>query len=142
MKQLIPPIIDKTLEKKEFDGNLIYESLLKETCISKENAKKITTEIIRRIIGISSLIPYLTSPMIREIANVTLLQYGLTEERLDYTRIGFPRYDLKKIYENNNKPKTDIKILEHIRNEFSNVEDLINTIKKQKLEMAKTNERL
>ncbi|KKN00220.1 hypothetical protein LCGC14_1139920 [marine sediment metagenome] len=142
MKQLIPPVIDKTLEKKEFDGNLIYESLLKETCISKENAKKITTEIIRRIIGISSLIPYLTSPMIREIANVTLLQYGLTEERLDYTRIGFPRYDLKKIYENNNKPKTDIKILEHIRNEFSNVEDLINTIKKQKLEMAKTNERL
>jgi len=134
IKKFIPPVIDKTLKEKEFDGNLIYESLLRETNISKENAKKTTKDVIRKIIAISSLIPYFTSPMIREITNTTLLQYGFTEERLQYTRIGFPMYDLKRIFENSNKPETDAKILEHIKNEFSNVEDLINAIKKQKLE--------
>ena len=133
-KKFVPFVIDKTLKRKEFDPNLIYKSLRKETNISEENAKKITKDITRKIIGISSLIPYLTSPMIREVTNTTLLQYGLTEERLQYTRIGFPRYDLKKIFENNNKPETDIKIVKHIRNEFYNVEELIKAIKKQKLE--------
>jgi len=122
---LIPPVIDKTLKKKEFNGKLIYESLLKETDISKENANKVVTDISRKIIAISSFVPYLTAPMIREFANVTLIQFGLIKERLQYTRIGFPRYDLKIIIDNNNSLESDIKILTHIKNENSNVEKLI-----------------
>lgn len=125
---LIPDVMDKTLKKSKFDGNLVYKSLLKETDISEKNAKKVVMEVVRKIIGMSSLIIFMTSPMIREITNVTLLQFGLEKERLQYTRIGFPRYDLKKIIENNNKPETDIKILKHIKNEYFNVENLIKTV--------------
>ena len=128
MKELIPFVIDKTLKKKMFDPNLIYESLLKETSISEENAKKVMKEVIRKIIATSSFIEYITSPIIREITNVTLLQYGLEKERLQYTRIGFPRYDLKEIFDNNNNPETDIKITNHIRNEYNNVNNLIEII--------------
>lgn len=133
MKDIIPFVIDKTLKKNEFNPNLIYESLLKETNISEENAEKITKQVTRNIISMSSNIKHITSPMIREITNATLLQYGLEEERLRYTRIGFPYYDLEKLVKNNNKSETDVKILEHIGSEFSNVDKLIEIIKKSKL---------
>ncbi len=133
MKQLTPFVIDKTLEKKEFNSNLIYKSILRETDISKENAKKVVEEDVRKIIAMSSNEKYVTSPMIREITNTTFLQYGLEKERLQYTRIGFPRHDLKKLIENNNIPETNIKILKHIKNEFFNVEKLLTLTEKPKL---------
>jgi len=133
MEKLIPFVINKTLEKKEFDPNLIYESLLKETDVSEENAKKVVKEVVRKIISMGTNIKHITSPMIREITNVTLLQYGLEKERLKYTRIGFPYYDLEKIVENNNQLETDAKILKHIKSEFSNVEKLIKIIEKPKI---------
>ena len=131
MKAIIPFVIDKTLKKNEFNPNLIYESLLKETNISEENAEKVTKQVTRNIISMSSNIKHITSPMIREIVNVMLLQFGLEKERLQYTRIGFPRYDLKKIIEDNDKPETNTKISTHIRVEYSNVERLIKTIEKE-----------
>ena len=133
MKELIPFVIDKTLKKKKFDPNLIHESLLKETSISEENAKKVVKQVTRNIISMSSNIKHITSPMIREITNATLLQYGLEEERLRYTRIGFPYYDLEKLVKNNNKSETDVKILEHIISEFFNVKKIIKIIKKSKV---------
>lgn len=130
---IIPFVIDKTLKKNEFNPNLIYESLLKETNISEENAVKVTKQVARSIISMSSNVKHITSPMIREIVNATLLQYGLEEERLKYTRIGFPYYDLEKLVKNNNKSETDIKILKHIKNEFFNVEKIIKIINESKI---------
>lgn len=131
--KLIPFVIDKTLEKKKFNPNLIYESILRETNISKENAKKVVEEVVRKIIAMGSNIKYMTSPMIREITNVTFLQYGFEKERLKYTRIGFPRYDLKKIIKSNNEHESNIEILKHIKSEFLNVDKLIKLMKKPKL---------
>ena len=132
MKQIMPFVIDKTLKRKEFDPNLIYKSLLKETNISEENAEKIVKQVARSIISMSSNIKYITSPMIREIVNATLLQYGLEKERLRYTRIGFPYYDLEKLVKNNDQSETNVKILEHIKNEFFNVKKLIKITKEPK----------
>ena len=129
---LIPKVMDKTLKNSKFDGNLVYKSLLKETDISKENAKEIVKKVTRQIVGMSSFITQITSPMIREIVNTTLLQLGFEKERLQNTRIGFPRYDLKKIFDNNNSPETDIKILNHIKTEYANVEKLIKLVEKPK----------
>lgn len=133
MKDIIPFVTDKTLKKNEFDPNLIYKSLVKETNISEENAKKVVKQVARSIISMSSNVKYITSPMIREIVNATLLQYGLEIERLQYTRIGFPYYDLEKLVKNNNKLEIDIKILKHIKNEFFNVENLIKITKEPKI---------
>ena len=128
VKKYIPFVINKLLEKKEFDGNLIYESLIIETSLSIIDAKFITEQTTRKIILMCSNIKHITSPMIREMVCVTLLQYGFEKERLEYTRIGFPRYDLKKMIENNNSYETDIKIVKHIRTENSNVNNLIKSI--------------
>ena len=132
---LIPDVMDKTLKKSKFDGNLVYKSLLKETDISEKNAKKVVMEVVRKIIGMSSLIIFMTSPMIREITNVTLLQFGLEKERLQYTRIGFPRYDLKKLFKEDKfwTNMINMKISEHIRIEYNNVENLIKNIEKPKM---------
>ena len=53
---------------------------------------------------------------------------GYEKERLQYTRIGFPFFDLKEIYENNNKENRDKKILEHLEKEYNDVKNLINLI--------------
>ena len=124
MENLTPYVINKTLKKKKFDANLIFESLIKETSISESNAEKVVTDVSRKIIAISSLIPYLTAPMIREFVNVSLLQFGFIEERRKYTRIGFPRYDLNIIYKNNNKFEADIIVAKHVRIEYYDVEKL------------------
>jgi len=130
---LIPKIIDiidKTLEKKEYDPNKIYSSLIKETNLNEKDAKLVTLDVTRSIIAISGNISYITAPMIREITNTILLKHGFEKERLKNTRIGFPYYDLEKLVESNNTLEANIKILEHIKNEFSNVKKLIKLIEK------------
>jgi len=125
MEKLIPYVIDKTLKKNKFNPELIYKSLLKETSISENNARKVTEMTVRTLVAIGSLVPYLTAPMIREFVNVTLIKFGLIKERLYYTRIGFPKYDLNKIIKNNNELESNIIIVKHIKNENYNVEQLI-----------------
>lgn len=79
-----------------FHPGFIYQSLLKETEISKFNAKKITEQVVRFLV--SANLNLITAPLIREVVNVHLLQNGFEKERLQYTRIGLPVYDLNKIF--------------------------------------------
>lgn len=136
MNNLIPYVIDKTLEKKEFNPNMIYESLLRETDISENNAKKVMEEVARKLVVMSKSIKNITSPMIREITNVTLLQFGLEEERLRYTRIGFPFNDLLLLFTGHpayySENKINEEIINHVRNEFYNVIDIIKKLIKNK----------
>lgn len=119
----IPFILKKNSIKEEFDTQKIYNSLLKETSISEENAKKITNNVIRFLI--STNIKLITAPLIREVANVQLLKLGLEKERLEYTRIGFPRYDLNELYNKDFYGTKDKLILEHIDKELEDVNILI-----------------
>ncbi|MFX1408262.1 MAG: hypothetical protein ACFFBW_15030 [Promethearchaeota archaeon] len=82
---------------KSFDENKIYRSLLKETTLNYEAAEQITKTVLRRII--SSEIGFLSGPHIREIVCSVLSEMGYEEERKQYTRIGRPMADLKKICE-------------------------------------------
>lgn len=125
INNLIPFILKKNSIQEKFDPNRIYNSLLKETSISEENAKKVTEDVVRFLVSIDLKI--VTAPLIREIANVQLLKLKLEKERLEYTRIGFPRYDLNKLYVND-KCSWEIKhkmILRHIDKEFDDVNTLI-----------------
>ena len=79
-----------------FHPGFIYQSLLKETNISKFNAKKITEQVVRFLV--TANLKLITAPLIREIVNVHLLKEGFEKERLQYTRIGLPVYDLNKIF--------------------------------------------
>lgn len=124
MDLMIPDVIDKSLGKKKFNPILICKSLLKETDISKNDAKDTMKQVVRILIGANLKI--VTSPMIREITNTVLLQKGLEMIRLQYTRIGFPLFDLKKRF----KERTNFsdEIVKHVRNEYRNVLNLIKTI--------------
>lgn len=90
-------------------------------------------EVVRYTISMSSNIKYITSPMIREVVNATLLQFGFEKERLQYTRIGFPFYDLtclfvgKPIYYS--KKNINDKMNKHIRKEYYDVLDIIKKIR-------------
>lgn len=123
-KNLIPFVIDKTLEKKRFNPTLIYKSLLKETDISKNDAKDTMKQVVRMLIGADLKI--VTSPMIREITNTVLLQKGLEIIRLQYTRIGFPFFDLTEKFKE--KRNSSEEITKHIKIEYENVSNLIRTI--------------
>ena len=80
-----------------FDETKIYRSLLKETTLNNEAAAQITKTVLRRII--TSEIGFLSGPHIREIVCSVLSEMGYEEERKQYTRIGRPMADLKRICE-------------------------------------------
>ena len=115
----LPDVITK-INQEEFEPNKIYESLLKETDISENNAKIITNKICRFLIGHGLKI--ITSPMIREIACVQMLDMNLEKERLQYTRIGLPYYDYEQLLDKK------ITVL-HIHEEYLGVRKLIEELK-------------
>ncbi|MFX0023958.1 MAG: hypothetical protein ACFE9S_16650 [Candidatus Hermodarchaeota archaeon] len=57
---------------------------------------------------ISANLKLITAPLIREVVNVHLLKNGFEEERLQYTRIGLPFYDLKGILDGNDERSKDV----------------------------------
>jgi len=120
---LVPEIIDNSLSKKKFDHHKIYESLLRETSLLPEQAKLITLECLRTIIDIAHKIKTITAPLIREIINVKLLQYGFEKARLEYTRIGLPVFDIT------NLPST-YNITTHVLEEYKEVIKMIRELEK------------
>ncbi|HIP25036.1 MAG TPA: anaerobic ribonucleoside-triphosphate reductase [Archaeoglobus profundus] len=94
-RYLIVRTSQNTIEK--FDKNKIVDSLIKETGISKELAEEIANDVENTILGLN--LKYISAPLIREIVNVKLLERGLEKERLNYTRLGVPVYDVTNIIE-------------------------------------------
>ncbi len=107
-----------------FNSGLIYQSLLKETSISKLNAQKVTENVTRFLILAN--LEFITAPLIREVVNTHLLKVGLEQERLQYTRIGLPFFDLDEIFTNTDKSKEIVsKILDWVIWEYHAVKKLI-----------------
>ncbi len=110
-----------------FNPELIYQSLLKETKISKNDAHKIMEHVIRFLI--SANLKIITAPLIREVVNVHLLKNGFERERLQYTRIGLPYFDLNEIFTNTENLQNceDVvsKILNWVIEEYYAVDKLI-----------------
>jgi hypothetical protein len=108
-----------------FVPGFIYQSLQKETDLSKIDAKKVTEHVVRFLI--SANLKLITAPLIREVVNVQLLKLGFEKDRLQYTRIGLPFYDLKKLSKTvKDEEKRHTKIIEWITCEFKAVDKLIN----------------
>jgi anaerobic ribonucleoside-triphosphate reductase len=107
-----------------FHPGFIYQSLLKETTLSKINAKKITEEVLRFLV--SANLNLITAPLIREIVNVHLLKNGFEKERLQYTRIGLPVYDLNNIFTEKSAPKEIVsEIMNWVISEYHDVNKLV-----------------
>lgn len=117
------PLVSKKQGTQEFEPQKIFNSLLIETDLNISDAKLITKKVVSCIVSMN--LDFLSGPLIREITNVILLQHKFEKQRLQYTRIGFPYYDLKELL---NKPylyKHVQDIVQHVTTEYEAVKKLI-----------------
>ncbi|MBY8992709.1 MAG: hypothetical protein KGD58_18340 [Candidatus Lokiarchaeota archaeon] len=103
----------------------IYQSLLKETSLSKADAKKVTEHVVRFLKSVD--LKSITASSIREVASVQMLKMGLEKEKLEFGQIGIPFYDLKKLLKDTqNKEYVYEKIVDWILFDSGAVDELIN----------------
>lgn len=102
---LLPKVFRTEGDMAEFDPSKIFNSIIKETKMSEEDANHITELVVRRII--SSGIKFLSGPHIREIVCSMLSENHFEQERKLYTRIGMPLMDYEEILEKGRKPLTE-----------------------------------
>jgi hypothetical protein len=124
--ELIPKVHKKGGKLVLFNRFKIYDSLLKETSLTDDEAKDICVLTARRII--SNHIGWLSGPHIREIVCSVLAENGYSKARLEYTRIGMPYKDIKELLEGyswSNKVERLWIMTNKIENEYNEVKDLI-----------------
>jgi len=78
-----------------FDATKIIESLITEAHLSRANAQLVAVRVMDRIVA--SGIKFLSGPLIREMCNSVLAEMGFEDERIRYTRVGVPMYDLNQL---------------------------------------------
>ncbi len=109
-----------------WDREKIVNALIKETEISRDIAEIIGHEVERQISNLR--ISAITAPLIRELVDVKLLEYGLEDARRKHTRLGFPLYDVKNLILSHNKENanvphgpeaTNLSLAEGIKKEFA-----------------------
>jgi len=83
---------------EEQDDEKIVKSLMKEADLPRNISKKVAVEVKKEILKLN--VEYVSGPLIRELVNVKLLQYGLGEARDKYTRLGLPVYDATQLIYN------------------------------------------
>jgi ribonucleoside-triphosphate reductase len=82
---------------ESFNKKRIVDSLVSETKLDPEIARKIAQDVEKELIRMK--LNYVTAPLIREIVNVKLLEEGLENTRARYTRLGMPVYDVHRLLE-------------------------------------------
>jgi ribonucleoside-triphosphate reductase len=109
-----------------WDREKIVDALVRETELNREIAEEIGIEVENQIKGLK--IKSVTAPLIRELVDVKLLEFGLEEARRRHTRLGSPLYDVKNIIFNPNKENanvphgpeaTNLTLAENIKKEFA-----------------------
>ncbi len=129
-RPLIPRVRRKkefsTIEEKfstieeEFDIDKIRESLETETSCSKEQVTSILEELFRTILPLN--MQFITAPMLREMICGIMLVLGFEKQRYEYTRIGVPYADFKKISSQENFEEMLVK---HMSFEYDEVKKII-----------------
>ena len=89
-----------------FDLSKIANTLIEETGASQETAFEIATEVWKELKKLN--VEYLTAPMIREMVNTKLVEYGLEDLRSRYTRLGIPVYNITSLIENGNRDNANM----------------------------------
>ncbi|TFG04752.1 anaerobic ribonucleoside-triphosphate reductase, partial [Candidatus Thorarchaeota archaeon] len=81
-----------------FDAQRIIDSLIEEAKLSHGDSQLVAVKVMDRIAA--SGIKFLSGPLIREMCNSVLAEMGFELERISYTRVGVPMYDLDKLINN------------------------------------------
>lgn len=89
-----------------FDLSKIANTLVEETGASQETAFQIASDVWKELKKLN--VSYLTAPMIREMVNTKLMEYGLEDLRGKYTRLGIPVYNITTLIENGNRDNANM----------------------------------
>jgi len=109
-----------------WDRGKIVEALVRETSIDRATAEAVSLDVEKTIAA--ARIRYLTSPLIRELVDARLIEYGLEGARRLHTRLGVPLYDAGRLImhpnkENANVPHgpeaTNLTLAENIKKEYA-----------------------
>ncbi|HEY3347269.1 MAG TPA: anaerobic ribonucleoside-triphosphate reductase [Nitrospirota bacterium] len=109
-----------------WDRQRIVDALMRETSIDRATAEAISLDV-ERIIGASRL-KSLTAPLVRELVDAKLIEYGLETARRQHMRLGMPLFDVEKLIlcqnkENANIPHgpeaTNLTLAESIKKEYA-----------------------
>jgi ribonucleoside-triphosphate reductase len=110
----------------DWNRQRIVDALLRETNIDRDSAERISREVEEQIF--SSKISLITAPLVRELVDAKLIEYGLEEARRMHTRLGVPLYDVDQLIlhpnrENANVPHgpeaTNLTLAERIKKEYA-----------------------
>ncbi|MCL1904737.1 MAG: hypothetical protein FWG19_01260, partial [Methanomassiliicoccaceae archaeon] len=88
-------------EIKKWDKSKIYDAVMRETDIGEDAASIVSKEVEKMIAKME--LEYITAPLIRELTNAKLVEYGLEKIRKQHTRLGVPIYDAREIIMSPNK---------------------------------------
>jgi len=80
---------------EDFSAERIINSLHHEAGLTHANAELVAVKVMDRIAA--SGIKFLSGPLIREMCNSVLAELGLEEERIRYTRVGIPMWDVHQL---------------------------------------------
>jgi anaerobic ribonucleoside-triphosphate reductase len=110
----------------DWNRQRIVDALLRETMIDQDTAERISREVEQQILN--SGINLVTAPLVRELVDAKLIEYGLEEARKMHTRLGVPLYDVDQLIlhpnrENANVPHgpeaTNLTLAERIKKEYA-----------------------
>jgi len=111
---------------QKWDKSKIYDALIRETDVAPDAARVVAVEVEKMILN--SNIQMITAPLVRELTNAKLIEYGLEHIRRQHTRLGVPVYDAENIIiypnkENANVPHnpeaTNLTLAENIKKEYA-----------------------
>ncbi len=94
----LPKVRTTSSTLEPFDVDRIIESLIVEAKLSRADAELVGLKVMDRIAA--SGIKFLSGPLIREMCNSILAELGFERERILYTRVGVPMYDLNQLIHN------------------------------------------
>ena len=80
------------LKREPFNKKRIVDSIVKEAGVSKNLAEKIAREVEEKVKELN--ITVITSTLIRELALLKFLEYGMEDAYRSYSRLGIPVYDV------------------------------------------------
>jgi hypothetical protein len=84
-----------------FKPEKIIESLIEETRLDKATATEVATNVLRRLSSLG--LDFIAAPHLRELICGELTAQGLHKYRCNYTRLGIPIYDVRKMLLHHNK---------------------------------------
>jgi len=94
----MPKVRTTSSTMETFDANKIIESLITEAGLLRADAGLVAVKVMDRIVA--SGIKFLSGPLIREMCNSVLAEMGFEKQRILYTRVGIPMYDLGLLIDN------------------------------------------